>query len=73
MSGEAFYGYRWIDFRHRYFVTDDGVTVCEIEMPFAPHPIYEFDEQVEKDICDAEARAEAAFHHPIQTLSGQEA
>ena len=69
MSGECFYGYRWIDFRHRYFITDDGMTVCEIEMPFAAHPLYEFDEQMEKDISEAECRAEAMFQHPVQTVS----
>lgn len=36
-DGEAFYGYQWIDFNHRYFVTDDGLTVCAIDTPFAPH------------------------------------
>jgi len=36
-DGEAFYGYSWIDFNHRYFVTDDGLTVCSIDMPFSPH------------------------------------
>lgn len=35
--GEAFYGYQWIDFNHIYRVTDEGITVCEIEMPFMPH------------------------------------
>ncbi len=68
MTGECMYGYHWIDFHHRYFVTDDGVTVCEIEMPFGPHPMYEFDEQMEKDLSDAEDRAEAKFHHPVQTI-----
>jgi len=36
-DGEAFYGYQWIDFNHRYFVTDDGLTVCSIDTPFSPH------------------------------------
>lgn len=36
-DGEAFYGYQWIDFNHRYFVTDDGMTVCSIDTPFTPH------------------------------------
>ena len=36
-DGEAFYGYQWIDFYHRHYVSDDGVNVCEIEMPFGPH------------------------------------
>lgn len=66
LSGETFYGYQWIDFTHRHFVTNDGISVCEIEMPFAPHPLFEFDEAMERDISEAEARAEAMFHHPIQ-------
>lgn len=36
-DGEAFYGYQWIDFHHRHFVTDDGLTVCAIDTPFSPH------------------------------------
>lgn len=36
-DGEAFYGYSWIDFNHRYFTTDDGMIVCSIETPFPPH------------------------------------
>lgn len=40
--GEAFYGYRWIDFDHIYRVTDDGMAICEIRMPFLPHG---FDEE----------------------------
>lgn len=39
--GEALYGYLWIDFHHRYYVTDDGLSVCSIEMPFEPHSINE--------------------------------
>lgn len=35
--GEAFYGYSWIDFDHVYRVTDDGMAICEIRMPFLPH------------------------------------
>ena len=37
--GEAQYGYRWIDFNHRHYVTDDGLTVCSIDTPFAPHSL----------------------------------
>lgn len=37
-DGEATYGYKWIDFDHRYYTTDDGMLVCAIDMPFAPHP-----------------------------------
>lgn len=36
-DGEAFYGYSWIDFEHRYFTTDDGLLVCAIDTPFSPH------------------------------------
>lgn len=34
--GEAHYGYRWIDFEHRRFVSDDMIVVS-IDMPFGPH------------------------------------
>ncbi len=37
--GETQYGYRWIDFDHRHYVTDDGLTVCSIDTPFAPHSL----------------------------------
>lgn len=37
--GETQYGYRWIDFNHRHYVTDDGLTVCSIDTPFAPHSL----------------------------------
>lgn len=43
-DGEAFYGYRWIDFDHRHYTTDDGLNVCAIEMPFGPHPLGEVTE-----------------------------
>lgn len=43
--GETLYGYRWIDFEHRYFVTEEGLTVCSIDTPFSPHPL---DEGVEE-------------------------
>lgn len=36
--GETEYGYRWIDFNHRHYMTDDGLLVCSIETPFEPHP-----------------------------------
>lgn len=41
--GEAFYGYRWIDFDHIHRDTDDGLRVCDIEMPFSPHPLDDSD------------------------------
>lgn len=39
--GETQYGYKWIDFNHRYFITDDGLTVCSIDMPFEAHSLFE--------------------------------
>lgn len=36
-DGEAFYGYQWIDFNYRYYLTDDGMQVCAIDTPFSPH------------------------------------
>lgn len=39
--GESLYGYRWIDFEHRHYLTEDGLTVCAIDMPFGPHPLDE--------------------------------
>lgn len=39
--GEEFYGYRWIDFNHRHYDTEDGLTVCAIDMPFEPHGMNE--------------------------------
>ena len=36
MSGEAFKDYCWIDFRHRHYVTDEGFTVCSIELVQEP-------------------------------------
>lgn len=37
--GETQYGYRWIDFNHRYYLTEDKMMVCAIDMPFAPHAL----------------------------------
>lgn len=42
--GETLYGYRWIDFDHVYRPSGDGMSVCEIHIPFAPHP---FDEDID--------------------------
>lgn len=39
--GETDYGYRWIDFDHRHYATDDGLIVCAIDMPFGPHSLDE--------------------------------
>ena len=39
-AGECFYGYRWVDFWHREYETDDGLTVHAIEMPFPPTADY---------------------------------
>lgn len=41
--GEVFYGYRWIDFDHIYRTLDDGMAICEINMPFMPHGLDEDD------------------------------
>lgn len=41
--GEAHYGYKWIDFYHRYYTTEDGMSVCAIDMPFGPHRLDEDD------------------------------
>lgn len=41
--GEIAFGYQWIDFEHRYFETDDGLTVCSIDLPFPPHPLNDED------------------------------
>lgn len=38
--GEESYGYKWIDFVHTYRVSDD-MLVCDINMPFEPHPLDE--------------------------------
>lgn len=38
--GETQYGYRWIDFNHRYFAMEDMV-VCSIDMPFEAHSLFE--------------------------------
>lgn len=40
-DGEAFYGYQWVDFNHRYYLSDDNMNVCAIDMPFPPHPFGE--------------------------------
>ena len=42
-DGEAFYGYQWVDFNHRYYLTDDNMHVCAIDMPFPPHPFGELE------------------------------
>lgn len=39
--GEALYGYRWVDFDHIYRMTDDGMVICEIALPFEPHRLDE--------------------------------
>lgn len=41
--GETQFGYKWIDFNHRYFITDDGLTVCSIDMPFEAHSMEELE------------------------------
>lgn len=42
--GEVLYGYRWIDFDHVYRPSGDGMSVCEIRIPFEPH---RFDEDID--------------------------
>lgn len=39
-AGEVAYGYSWVDFDHREYETDDGLTVHAIEMPFPPTADY---------------------------------
>lgn len=39
-AGEDFYGYRWIDFVHKRRISGD-MLVCDISMPFEPHPLSE--------------------------------
>lgn len=39
--GEVDYGYRWIDFSHRHYISDEGLLVCSIDMPFEPHRLDE--------------------------------
>lgn len=39
--GESLYGYSWIDFVHRHYTTDDGLTICAIDTPFPPHSLSE--------------------------------
>lgn len=39
--GEVKYGYKWINFYHRYFTTGDGMLACHIDMPFGPHSLDE--------------------------------
>ena len=45
-SGETMYGYAWIDFDHRRFLSDE-MLVCAIDMPFPPH---QFQDDVEEAI-----------------------
>ena len=33
------YDNNWIDFNHCHRITDDGMTICDIEMPFPPHSL----------------------------------
>lgn len=40
-DGETVWGYHWIDFCHNHYTTDDGLLVCDIELPFEPHLIRE--------------------------------
>lgn len=40
-TGEAFYGYSWIDFEHYDDTEHYDKDVIRIHLPFAPHPMYE--------------------------------
>lgn len=37
--GENNCGYRWIEFDHSYYVTDNGLSVCSITPLIEPHPL----------------------------------
>lgn len=47
--GEVYYGYRWIDFVHEPYYTQDGMWITEIRMPFPPHPLDEDEINAELD------------------------
>ena len=38
--GEAYYGYKWVDFTHQMVDMEDGNKCCIIRMPFEPHSDY---------------------------------
>ncbi len=60
--GETQYGYQWIDFNHRYFITDDGLTVCSIDMPFEAHSLFE--EEFDWQMAHLQDIADEAKQHP---------
>lgn len=39
-AGAELYGYSWVDFEHRSYETEDGLTVYDIVMPFSPTADY---------------------------------
>lgn len=45
--GEVDYGYKWIDFNHRHYLSDDQMLVCAIDIPFGPHPLNESENELE--------------------------
>lgn len=49
--GDVYYGYKWVDFEHRYYPTDDRMWVCAIDMPFDPHPLDETEKEMEVIHC----------------------
>lgn len=49
--GEVYYGYRWIDFCHRPYQTEDGLWITEIVMPVEPHPLDE--DEVNRELDEA--------------------
>lgn len=49
--GEVYFDYHWIDFNHPSYVTEGGVLVTEIQIPFGPHAMTE--EEVEAELDEA--------------------
>lgn len=67
--GETQFGYRWIDFNHRYFITDDGLTVCSIDMPFEAHSMEELDYDWHMSHLQDIADEALNLQHPTQQES----
>jgi hypothetical protein len=58
-AGEAFYGYKWIDFCHRYIEMDE-LTVCSIEFPFPPHDLNEYEKEMDEMLSGKYERESSA-------------
>lgn len=58
-AGEAFYGYKWIDFYHRYTEMDE-LTVCSIEFPFPPHDLNEYEKEMDEMLSGKYERESSA-------------